>query len=142
MPFGDTNGVWGKYKLTLGLTDHGTQDAESTADGKFQLLHRENYFYAGGFFGPGALENATLWVGQRFYNRHDIHMSDYYYWSNSGPGAGIEEIKAGPAKLSLAYFQTGGNANAPGDIVGKRVALASTTSTPIRTASSRARSCC
>jgi maltoporin len=127
-PFGDTNAVWGKYKLTIALQSKGTQDAESTAPdsegvSKFNLLQRENYFYAGGFFGKGAFENSTLWVGQRFYNRHDIHMNDYYYWSNSGPGAGIEEISAGPVKLSLAYFQNGGNANQADDIVGKRVAL-------------------
>lgn len=128
LPFGDTNGVWGKYKLTLALQSKGTQDAESTvtdANGsaKFNWLHRENYFQAGGFFGKGALENSTLWVGQRFYNRHDIHMNDYYYWSNSGPGAGIEEINVGPAKLSFAYFQNGGNGNAANDIVGKRLAM-------------------
>lgn len=121
--FGDTNNVWGKWKLTTALKSKGTQDAESTADGKFEFLSRENYFYAGGFFGKGALENATLWVGQRFYNRHDVHMHDYYYWSSGGPGAGIEEIKAGPAKVSLAYFQNGGNANAASDIVSKRLQL-------------------
>lgn len=128
LPFGDPNGVWGKYKLTLALQSRGTQDAESTApdpDGtsKFNFLHRENYFQAGGFFGKGAFENSTLWVGQRFYNRHDIHMNDFYYWSNSGPGAGIEEINAGPVKFSLSYFQNGGNANKADDIVGKRVGL-------------------
>jgi maltoporin len=131
LPFGDTNAVWGKYKLTVAIQSQGKQDAESTATSvdfnnntsstAFNFLSRENYFSAGGFFGKGALENATFWVGQRFYNRHDIHMNDYYYWSNSGPGAGIEEIAAGPMKLSLAYFQNGGNANAAGDIVSKRI---------------------
>lgn len=129
LPFGDTNKVWGKWKLTVALQNQGKQDAESTAYNKdsnstaFNFLHRENYFSAGGFFGRGALENASLWVGQRFYNRHDIHMNDYFYWGNSGTGAGIEEIGAGPAKVSLAYFQNGGNANAAGDIVSKRYSL-------------------
>jgi maltoporin len=131
LPFGDPNGVWGKYKLTVALQSQGKQDAESTAttvnfanqttNTGFNLLHRENYFAAGGFFGKGALEDTSLWVGQRFFNRHDVHMHDYYYWSNSGPGAGIEGIKAGPAKLSFSYFQNGGNANAANDIVSKRL---------------------
>ncbi len=127
MPFGDTNGVWGRWKLAL--KSKGTQDAESTAydpnakTTNFEFLQRENYFSAGGFFGKGAFENASLWVGQRCFNRHDIHMQDYYYWSNSGPGAGIEEISAGPAKLSFSYFQNGGNANAANDIVSKRFTM-------------------
>ena len=123
LPFGDTNKVWGKWKLTVALQNKGKQDAESTTDGSFNFLHRENYFSAGGFFGRGALENASLWVGQRFYNRHDIHMNDYYYWNNSGTGAGIEEITTGPVKLSLAYFQNGGNANPATDIVSKRYSV-------------------
>lgn len=129
LPFGDPNGVWGKYKLTLALQSKGKQDAESTAynpntqSTDFNFLQRENYFSAGGFFGKGAFENASLWVGQRFYNRHDIHMTDYYYWTNSGPGAGIEEISAGPAKLAFSYFQNGGNANVATDIVSKRVSM-------------------
>ena len=129
LPFGDPNGVWGKYKLTLALQSKGKQDAESTAfnpgtqSTDFNFLHRENYFSAGGFFGKGAFENASLWVGQRFFNRHDIHMNDLYYWTNSGPGAGIEEISVGPAKIALSYFQNGGNANGATDIVSKRVSL-------------------
>lgn len=130
LPFGDTDKVWGKYKLTLALQSRGAQDAESTAYNPgnnrtdFNLLHRENYFYGGGFFGKGSvMSDATIWVGQRFYNRHDIHMNDYYYWSNSGPGAGIENIAAGPMKLAFHYFQNGGNGNAATDIVHKRVGV-------------------
>lgn len=123
LPFGDTNEVWAKYKLTVALKEKGAQDYEGTGDKSFELASRENYFSAGGFFGKGAFENASVWVGKRFYNRHDVHMNDYYYWSNSGPGAGIEEIQAGPAKLSFAYFQNGGNANDANTLVGKRYSM-------------------
>jgi maltoporin len=123
LPFGDTNGVWYKYKLTLAVQNQGKQDAESTNGNAMNWLHRENYFSAGGFFGRGALENASLWVGQRFYNRHDVHMNDYYYWTNNGTGAGIEEIQAGPVKLAFAYLQNGGNANAANDVVNKRYSV-------------------
>ena len=49
-----------------------------------------------------ALPNSTLWAGKRFYQRHDVHMNDFYYWDISGPGAGLENIDLGFAKLSLA----------------------------------------
>ena len=48
------------------------------------------------------LPGATLWAGKRFYKRHDVHMNDFYYWDISGPGAGVEDIDLGFAKLSLA----------------------------------------
>ncbi|MDU6410002.1 MAG: maltoporin [Yersiniaceae bacterium] len=49
-----------------------------------------------------ALPGATIWAGKRFYQRHDVHMIDFYYWDISGPGAGLEDIDLGFGKLSLA----------------------------------------
>lgn len=48
------------------------------------------------------LPGATLWAGKRFYQRHDVHMNDFYYWDISGPGAGLENIDLGFGKLSVA----------------------------------------
>ena len=53
-------------------------------------------------FAEGVLPGATLWAGKRFYQRHDVHMNDFYYWDISGPGAGVEGIDLGFGKLSLA----------------------------------------
>ncbi|MGB0733418.1 MAG: maltoporin [Pontibacterium sp.] len=50
-----------------------------------------------------ALPGATLWAGKRYYQRHDVHINDFYYWDISGPGAGIENIDLGSSKLSLAW---------------------------------------
>lgn len=117
LPFGDTDKVWAKWKLTTAIQAKGTQDAESTTTDNFNFLNRENYVYGGGFFGKGsALADATVWVGQRFYNRHDVHINDYYYWTNQGPGAGIENIGVGGGKMAFAYFQNGGN-QAPKDLI-------------------------
>lgn len=122
VPFGKSDGAWAKYHQTLSFKEKGIQPWEDTTDNKnLNIASEQAYIEAGGFFDGGALDAASLWVGKRFYNRHDIHMSDYYYWGNNGMGAGIQEINAGAAKLSLAYFQTGGNANGVDDIVGKRV---------------------
>ncbi|STS98894.1 maltoporin [Klebsiella pneumoniae] len=48
------------------------------------------------------LPGSTLWAGKRFYQRHDVHMIDFYYWDISGPGAGLENVDLGFGKLSLA----------------------------------------
>lgn len=47
----------------------------------------------------------TLWAGKRYYARKDVHILDMYYINTSGDGIGIENIEAGPGKLSLAAFQ-------------------------------------
>ncbi len=54
-----------------------------------------------------SLPGATLWAGKRFYQRHDVHMIDFYYWDVSGPGAGLENIDLGIGKLSLAVTRDG-----------------------------------
>lgn len=51
----------------------------------------------------------TLWAGQRYYQRHDIHLTDFYYWDVSGVGAGVENIAVGVGKLSLAAIQADTN---------------------------------
>ncbi|MEG7480176.1 maltoporin [Citrobacter freundii] len=48
------------------------------------------------------LPGSTIWAGKRFYQRHDVHMIDFYYWDILGHGAGIENIDLGFGKLSLA----------------------------------------
>ena len=121
VPFGKQDGAWAKYNLRLALREKGAQDFEGAND-SFQIASRENYVIAGGFFPDGAMEDAKLWVGKRFYNRHDVHINDYYYWANTGPGAGLEDIKLGfgDAKLAVAYHQNGGNSGldgAPGSFV-------------------------
>lgn len=51
-------------------------------------------------------KEAVLWAGQRYYQRQDIHITDFYYWNTSGIGGGIEQISMGPGKLSLALIQS------------------------------------
>lgn len=31
-----------------------------------------------------SLPGSTIWAGKRFYQRHDVHMIDFYYWDISG----------------------------------------------------------
>ena len=46
----------------------------------------------------------TFWGGQRFYDRYDIHPSDYFFLNTSGMGAGAYNIPLGPGSLAIAYF--------------------------------------
>jgi len=50
-------------------------------------------------------KRSNLWGGKRFYQRHDIHMADFYYWDLSGPGVGLEYWTLGPGDLSLAWVR-------------------------------------
>jgi maltoporin len=53
---------------------------------------------------PGQ-KKSNLWAGKRFYQRHDIHMADFYYWDLSGPGVGLEYWTVGPGDLSIAWIR-------------------------------------
>jgi len=64
-----------------------------------------------------SLPGANIWAGKRFYQRHDVHMIDFYYWDISGPGAGLENVDVGIGKLSLAATRSSesGGSSAFGD---------------------------
>ena len=66
---------------------------------------REAYGIAKGVW--TAQPDASFWAGQRFYNRMDVHMNDFYYMDMSGYGGGVENIDVGIGKFSLAWL--GGN---------------------------------
>ncbi len=50
-----------------------------------------------------SLNGGSLWAGRRYYKRNDIHISDFYYWNQSGTGGGIEDVKIGDLKYSYAF---------------------------------------
>jgi len=113
-PFGKSDGgAWAKYNLMLAtIENNGQSDFESVEGDKFSIASRQNFFQAGGFFGKGAFEDAKIWIGKRYYNRHDVHITDNFYWNNSGLGTGIEDIAVGAAaKLAFAYHQNGNGDN-------------------------------
>ena len=61
---------------------------------------------ATGLFGG----NEITWAGKKYYQRHDIHWMDFYYWNTSGYGAGVEQISLGKAgALSAALLRTVNN---------------------------------
>ena len=76
------------------------------SDPNQQIWVRESWGEATGVFGKsGPFKDSTIWIGRRFYQRQDLHLTDYWYWNNSGDGVGIENIDLGGAKASYAYIQ-------------------------------------
>jgi maltoporin len=46
----------------------------------------------------------NFWAGHRFYQRHDVHINDFFYWDMSGPGGGFENMDLGFGKLHVAFI--------------------------------------
>jgi maltoporin len=53
-----------------------------------------------------AFKDSDVWIGERFYNRQDVHMLDWKYLHTDGTGGGVENINLGFGKLAYAYMQT------------------------------------
>ena len=52
-----------------------------------------------------AQPKATFWAGARFYDRYDLHISDFWYRDPSGFGGGVEDIAIGDkAKIAASWI--------------------------------------
>jgi len=80
------------------LTDYANDDVEGT-----RFAFREFNLQVKGLMDWD--KDAVVWSGKRFYHREDIHITDFYYHDISGMGAGVENLTAGPGKLSLAWMR-------------------------------------
>ncbi len=92
------NGVFSNADINDNTTNAGSYSWEDT---EFAL--RELNAMVKGFI-PGK-KDATLWAGKRFYQRHDVHLWDYYYEDLSGSGAGLENLQIGPGNFSVAWVR-------------------------------------
>ncbi len=103
-------GPWFKTEVKLAVITGNTQ-AFDGLDQNINIAVQESYAEAGGVFEsqPGM----TFWAGHRFYRRHDIHITDFFYWDMSGYGAGFQDYDAGFGKLAVAYL---GSSTVDGDI--------------------------
>lgn len=50
-----------------------------------------------------ALKGGSFWAGRRYYNRNDIHISDFFYWNQSATGAGLDDVQIGDLKYSYVF---------------------------------------
>jgi maltoporin len=84
------------------MTSNGSNDWEGTSGDDANFALRQFNVQAKGLFGG----NEVTWAGKRYYQRHDIHITDNYYWDVSGSGAGVEQIKAGPGQMAFAVVRS------------------------------------
>ncbi|WP_428262763.1 carbohydrate porin [Haliangium sp.] len=47
-----------------------------------------------------------VWAGRKYYQRHDIHINDFYWSEMLGDGFGVEDIDLGVGKLMYAYTRS------------------------------------
>lgn len=48
-----------------------------------------------------------FWAGSRYYRRHDIHISDFFFYNLSGTGGGLEDLELPFGRLALAWVGAG-----------------------------------
>lgn len=58
--------------------------------------------YAGGKGIFAAQPDAYIWAGQRFNDREQIGVNDYFYLQNDGTGTGVDNLNLGFAKLDFS----------------------------------------
>lgn len=104
----NTSDAYGKFHTRLAFSNPQAADY----DNNFDTQWVENWVEFGNI-GSGALAKAKLWAGKRFYKREDVHINDFYFWNDSGPGAGIEDVVFGPTTWSYAYRQNSRDAVDP-----------------------------
>ena len=106
--FDAKDGVKFTYYGRLAYVSDQLQDFESFKDNGRDIASRENWIEAKNL---PFLNGASVWGGKRFYERNDVHITDFYYWDASGYGIGIQDFKAGPVKLSYALLRNGNSTN-------------------------------
>ncbi len=112
------------YAHTLATSENGvkfvghvfgaTYSGDSSWNGNFQLT--QMYVEAKGI---DSLAGGTAWVGQRFYERPDIHTMDLQYINLGGDGGGIDNIPTAiGGRFSYAIFKDNDSNNAGPPISG------------------------
>lgn len=96
---GENGGIGFKLHTMLALVTNQTGDFEQYAP-----AWRQTWIEATNV-GSGALANASMWVGKRYYKRRDVHIVDFFQSADTGPGAGIENIDLGAGKFAYAVMR-------------------------------------
>src|SRR4029077_18484234 len=98
------NDTWFKTKVKLALSAPRNSTFDSLRDPPGNIAVREAYGEAGHII--ESHPEMTLWAGQRYYRRRDVHIIDFFFNDTSGYGAGFQDMKVGDnnMKLSVAYL--------------------------------------
>lgn len=49
------------------------------------------------------LGDTKVWIGRKYYQRHDVHINDFYWSEMLGDGFGVEDIDVSVGKLMYAF---------------------------------------
>lgn len=103
---GKGDGATFNTQVRLGFKTSGNNNY----DGSVELRIREVFAEARNVIpkAPGM----AFWAGERFYDRHDVHITDFFFLDYSGLGGGFTDLKLGSGKLSAAFL--GGAQDDPG----------------------------
>jgi maltoporin len=63
-----------------------------------------------------AQPSMKFWAGNRFYERADIHINDFFFRNLSGGGGGVEDIQLPFGQLALAWIGNGSESDLCTDI--------------------------
>ncbi len=92
------NDIWSNYVFMLAQGSESNNDWVDPSIG-----FRQAYVEGGGFPNNSDL---IFWAGKRFYNRADIHITDFYYRDYSGTGAGVQNLGG---FMDIGYIVRDGN---------------------------------
>jgi len=98
-PERDTSKAWFKTEVLVMATTNNLSSFDSSSSFKF----REAFAQAGNIL-PGYFRDTRFWGGQRYYQRKDIHINDFFYQDMSGYGGGVEEVRLPRGKAAFAYI--------------------------------------
>ncbi len=104
--FEGKNGVKFDYHGMLSYSANqsaGTASYTSLKEDGRDIALRQNWIEVKGL---QELNGGSVWVGNRYYQRNDIHINDFYFWDTSGTGIGVEGVKVGSVNLSYALFRS------------------------------------
>ena len=92
------DGSWFRVQTQFLFDSAGEKDFE-----KYNMDMREVYAEGGGLL-DGAWKDARFWVGKRQL-RQGVHITDFFYWDNSGVGGGFDSLNVDGFKLSYSLIQ-------------------------------------
>jgi len=98
----ESNGITFKVNTMLAMTSNGSNDWESVENDDANFALRQYNVEVKGVFGG----DEVIFAGKRFNQRHDVHITDFYYWDISGAGAGIENLAVGPGKMTAMWVRS------------------------------------
>jgi maltoporin len=86
-----------QWHLRVMPSSYNSWSGTRSQTGKLNPRFGQAYTYLSGI---KVLGDGKFWVGRRFYNRLQLGINDQFLEINDGEGAGLEDMKVGPGRLS------------------------------------------